>query len=495
MKKGLFFISILTIFIGCLSERPRSVVAKTEKKVVQLQKAPKKPLSLQKDTTKKPVKTQPSVKPKDTNQKTEPQLPTKPKKPLFIFSTPPVTEIGTPTPISTSTVESMSSEKPSTFPPVVESIPLKTPESLEEATPPLSDLVTNLFVDTDIRQALKDIAFQAGKEIILDDTVRGLVSCQFNNMPFEEALEKLLIQGGYAYKRIKDYYLVGYPDPKNPTFKQLADVEMIELDYLQSAECTKLLPDVFSQYIKADKETNSLIVTAPSATIQTIKEHINKLDKRPGCVKIELLVVEMFSETRKILGMEWGYRGEELKELSDILPLTTFNIDNKNVLLQIKGLIEEGKVKIRANPKVTTLDGKPASISIQKEEYYLSPASIYQPYAKFDDIKSGIILKVTPFITKEDGIRLEIEPEVSDVTEIGREGLPVISRRTAKTSVIVKDKETLAIGGLIAEGKQERKKKLPLLGNIPVLGKLFSVNTKKNYETELVIFITPSVVK
>ena len=109
---------------------------------------------------------------------------------------------------------------------------------------------------------------------------------------------------------------------------------------------------------------------------------------------------------------------------------------------EIKGLIEEGKVKIRANPKVTTLDGKPASISIQKEEYYLSPASIYQPYAKFDDIKSGIILKVTPFITKEDGIRL----------------------------------------------------KIPLLGSIPIFGRIFSNKSTKTYETELVIFITPSVI-
>lgn len=266
----------------------------------------------------KPQEKKPISKPKS---KTEPPKVVLPKRP-FLPTTPTtkIAQTGTPTTKSSEpkqVLESKPTLEPEQLPESKSILPPET-ETIEKPTPPeeaettveahSSGLITNTFIDTDMKDVLKDIAFQAGEEIILDDTVRGIVSAEFKECSFEEALEKILVQGGYAYKKIKDYYLIGYPDPKNPTFRHLADVETIKLDYLEAADCVKLLPDTFSQYIKADKETNFLIVTAPSQTIQTIKGHINKLDKKPGCVKIELLVVEMFSETRKTLGMEWGYK-------------------------------------------------------------------------------------------------------------------------------------------------------------------------------------------
>ncbi|MEW6680942.1 MAG: type II and III secretion system protein, partial [bacterium] len=103
----------------------------------------------------------------------------------------------------------------------------------------------------------------------------------------------------------------------------------------------------------------------------------------------------------------------------------------------------------------------------------------------------GIVLKVTPLITQEKEIMLSLEPEISDVAEIGRDGLPIVNRRSLKTTLIVKNGETIAIGGLLQERKEKKTIGIPLLDRIPLLGKiLFSHTITKAYQTELVVFIT-----
>lgn len=358
-------------------------------------------------------------------------------------------------------------------------------------------LVTNVFVDVDIRQVIRDIATQAQITIILDDSVQGMVSIEFNNVPLEKALKMLLVTGGYVFKKIENYYLIASPDPANSTFPLLSSVERIKLNYLKAENISNLLIPHYSKYILVDKGENILIVTAPSEIIEEIKEYIKKIDLPQKQILIETLVTELSDEARKELGIDWSIEGGKSKvKLISPLQLEGSYLStavSSQALATIKILTEKGKAKIRANPRILTLTGKSASIYIGREEYYSLPGTAYQP-GRFDKILSGITLKITPYTGGNDEITVTIEPEVSDVSAIGKEGYPIISKRTAQTTVRVKDGKTIIIGGLIQQKEGKRISKIPVIGSIPILGAFFRKNSSYNTETEVVIFITPHII-
>jgi type IV pilus assembly protein PilQ len=160
----------------------------------------------------------------------------------------------------------------------------------------------------------------------------------------------------------------------------------------------------------------------------------------------------------------------------------------------LKALIQDGKVKIRANPRVATLEGQKASIIIGKEQYYvivtgLAPYS----YGQLERIPVGVSLNMTPYISDKGEITVEIQPEVSDVVGTGATGLPVVSKRSVTTTIRVKDGETIVIGGLLQKNESTVRRKIPLLGDIPILGLLFSRTDRRVDEVETVIFITPHI--
>jgi len=121
-------------------------------------------------------------------------------------------------------------------------------------------LITNVFFETDIRQALQDMATQAGIPILADDTVQGYVTAEFQDTPLEKALSILLTPGGFIYKKMDGFYVVGSPDPSSPTFSLLSDTELVQLNYIKPDDVTKLLPEFDLRYIKVNEATDSLTI-------------------------------------------------------------------------------------------------------------------------------------------------------------------------------------------------------------------------------------------
>jgi len=155
-------------------------------------------------------------------------------------------------------------------------------------------------------------------------------------------------------------------------------------------------------------------------------------------------------------------------------------------------MVEEGKATIRANPRVAALEGKEATIFVGQEKYYVivTGPETY-PYRTLESIAAGVTLSLIPYVAENGDITVHIAPEVSDVTGEGLEGLPVITKRRAETTVRVKDGETIVIGGLVQEQETKILRRVPLLGYIPLVGILFRYYRPTKSQTEVVIFITP----
>jgi len=381
-------------------------------------------------------------------------------------------------------------------------VPLEVP--LVEV-PPEERLITNVFVDTDIRQVLNTIAAQTEVNILVDDTVRGYISLDLRDVPLEKALRMVLTPGGYTFVKMEDYYLVGSPDPRNPTFPKLSYTESIKLNYLNADVASKLLSDFFEPYVKVDSERNMLLISGSPEIINRIKQDVAKIDIPRKQVMIEALVTEIRREKGKEFGVDWGWSWipSEIEQASQIqgVEVTGLEIGYTSkvvgeIFASLKALAKEGKAEIKATPKVSALDGEEAKISVDREEYYIILAGPpEEPYRRFETIKVGIGLRILPRITGKDEILMKISPQVSDVVQREETEFPVVSRRTVETTVRVKDGQTVIIGGLLQSVKRQLVSGVPFLSKIPLIDLFFKKETTSEQDSELVVFITPRIIQ
>ncbi|HHT27214.1 MAG TPA: hypothetical protein GXZ82_08230 [Firmicutes bacterium] len=364
-------------------------------------------------------------------------------------------------------------------------------------------LVSNFFIDTYISDALKDIAYQAGVNIIPDMSVHGFVTVEFYDVTLEEALRLILYPGGYMYRKVSDTYLVGSADPASPLFHKLAVSESVRLNYIKADEAKRLLADFYLKYARFDPTSNTVFITSSPDIVERFLADIALIDKPPAQVTIEVLVTELSSEARKALGLDLagsfssGHSGNvsgfDFKSGDG-----TLNLNIATGLLQAKiiSLANEGMVQIRANPRLTVVDGSSAEIFIGKDRYYRLTTSSSSSFTstRLESIDTGVGLKVAPKIAGDGNITLLVEPMVSDVSGmVMNEGLPIISRRQASTTVRVKDGETVSLGGLIQQIEQSGRTGAPIISDLPIFRNFFGSTYRNIEETEVVIFITPRI--
>ncbi len=385
--------------------------------------------------------------------------------------------------------------------------PSASPVTVEEEV-----LITNVFYETDLREALAAISAQSGINIVADQTVYGFISLELVDVPFEEALRRLLTPFGLTYRKLVGYYLVGAAYPDNPSFPLLSVTERIVPNYVRADRVPVLLSQFYEPFIRVDGNTNVLTVTASPEIIQRIKQDLAKIDVPPRQVMVEAVVTEFSKEARKSLGIDASWTAtNDGRTLSILAPIgdlldSTLGITVVRPDAEVEGwvgdfnatlraLVQDGEVNIRANPRVATLEGQKATILIGKEQYYviLTGVAPYS-YGQLERIPVGVSLSIVPYISSEDEITVEIQPEVSDVVGTGATGLPVVSKRAVVTKIRVKDGETITIGGLLQKNESIVRRKIPLLGDIPILGYLFSRTDKRVDEVETVVFITPHII-
>lgn len=371
--------------------------------------------------------------------------------------------------------------------------------------------ITNVFYQTDIREVLAAISGQTGINIVTDRTVTGFITLDIIDTPFEDALRRILSPLGFTFRKMEGYYFVGSAYPDNPSFTLLSVTERLVPNYIKARSAQELLSSFYEPFIEVDTEANILTVTASPEIIERLKQDLAAIDVPPRQVMIEALVTEFSQEARKSLGMDLGWFGEkDERNLSIIAPIGDLLDSTLGLTFirpdaefegwvgefrgTVKAFVQDGKVNIRANPRVATLEGQKATIVVGKEEYYvISSGREGYYYDRLERIIVGVTLNIVPYVSDNGEITVEIQPEVSDVVGTGATGLPVVSKRAVSTKIRVRDGETIVIGGLLQKNESVVKRKIPLLGDIPILGLLFSRTDKRVDEVETVVFITPHI--
>ena len=368
--------------------------------------------------------------------------------------------------------------------------------------------ITNVFDSEDIISVLRDVSAQTGINILAEPSVQGWVTLELIDVTLEQALDMIAIPLGYTWVRVGSYYVVGSPDLKNPAYPMFTKTEAVSLKYVKADAAAKLLSDFFTPNVKVDASANLIVITGTQAVIDRVKSDLAKIDKPAAQVVMEAVIVEVTADAGKSLKSDWRFEGSA-GQGDSTLPASGFidfvsgiwsgklNLEGglNHVLGAVKFLVDSGKAEIHATPKLMAMDGEAAEIFLGREKYITVSTSTSETTTstRLESIKTGISLKFTPRITSAGEIILKIEPEVSDAVEVTN-GLPIVNRRRVSTTVMLRDGETLVIGGLNLKSDYESKSKFPILGDLPVLGLLFSNTKKASVETETIILISPKII-
>ncbi len=266
--------------------------------------------------------------------------------------------------------------------------------------------------------------------------------------------------------------------------------------------------------IEFDVETRSIIVIADEETNLQINDLIKELDKPKSQVLIKVAFVELTHNDNSNLGIDAVFNGTVGAANVDgsLTAGTAFDLGGSGGLMQlnyddvsvsVNALAEEGKVEILSRPSILTRNNREALISVGSLVPFMQTGNVNSvtgvqiPQYEYEPI--GISLRVTPYITPHGLVELSLFPEISETTgdkiEVS-EGLqlPVFATRSAQTVVVTPNGKTVIIGGLMQDNKVETVRKVPLLGDIPILGSLFRHKEMKDTKTELLIFLTPFIV-
>ncbi len=312
-----------------------------------------------------------------------------------------------------------------------------------------------------------------------------------------------------------------------------SDIESIIKNLLSKGADNKTIGSVI-----VDKRTNSLIITAKPNDFPIIEETINKLDSITPQALIEAEIVEIQTGALKTLGLEWGnangtfvrFTGPKkithfpfirssnpfsksllggvtettststannvtttATEISQTPTLSTLSLQEFSMVL--KALETEGMAHYLAKPRVMTVNNETAEIKITADTAIgikkTSLSDTGEVISQAERVETGIKLKVTPTINKKGYITMTVEPEVSRAVQSAYfVNFVDPSKRSAKTTVMVKDGQTIAIGGLLKNYEEDDNRKVPGLSKLPLIGNLFQMNDKRNVQTEIIVFVT-----
>lgn len=394
-------------------------------------------------------------------------------------------------------------------------------------------LVSIDVTNAPLERLLHDMTRQLSADIVFYSAISGTVSARATSVPLSRALDIILRNTNYAYKEAEGIVFVG-----EKTNKNLTTTRLLRLKYLTADRAAELLPQSITSLatVKAIKEQNGLVVVGSADAVEQVRECLAQLDQPVAQVLIEAIVIDYDVSRGSELGIQAGLLGSNdtvsYSRQGTLVPgidmsmkgdyinrklkqIGTINLFGKEInigrlgqlpgdfFLNVKAMERNGLANVRSHPVLATLNGYKASLSIGTTQYFLlktttpyrdQTQTVFQETQSFQTIEADVKLDITPYVGSDGLITLEIKPDFrTPVGQFSSEVPPTINKRAMSSTIIVREGETIVLGGLVQETESELRTSVPILGSIPLLGSLFSSTTKDKRKSQLMIYVTPRI--
>ena len=402
------------------------------------------------------------------------------------------------------------------------------------------------FQDIEVRAVLQLLADFTGLNMVVSDTVSGRITLRLKNVPWDQAMDIILKTRGLSMRRNDNVVLVAPTEEiaarekleleSQQQIEELAPLrsELVQVNYAKAADLAALLKSAENKLISErgsvsiDERTNTLLVQDTAAKLSEVRALVNSLDIPVRQVLIESRIVIAVNDYARDLGVRLGGSangnidgnvgiingaldrnpdfdnpGNPLGNLLVNLPATAATSGVNMVIgklgsyllrLELTAMQQEGKGEIISSPRVITSDQNKATIKQGVEIPYQEAASSGATTVSFKE--AVLQLEVTPHITPDDRVimDLKVNKDNPDFTRAVL-GVPPIDTREVETSVLVDNGETVVLGGVFERTKSNQVERIPFFGDLPYLGFMFRQEAIADQNSELLIFVTPKILK
>lgn len=380
------------------------------------------------------------------------------------------------------------------------------------------------ITDCPINYVIQEISGQTDIPIINYSEIKGSMTAKTIDLSLDLTLDMLLKNTNLTYRFENGVYFIG-----DRNLKGMATRELIRLNHIKSSGITELLPRSITSNaeIKEVKELNSIMVIATRDVVEEARKFIQEIDHVTPQILIEAVVVDYQISNLDEFSLKFGIDETKAANAPFLLypfmegTMTRQGVESRltdkspkfvsrnigilphDFYMQLKAMEQEGYAKIQSKPHIATLNGHKASIIISTTQYYIFESEVIYPTSgqpttqtsqRFEKIAAEVKLEITPWISADGEVTVEIHPEFS--TPVGSftpDVPPTINSRILDSTVRLSDGETIVLGGLIQSSQSNTKTKFPILGSIPYLGALFRGHEVSDTDSELVIYLTPHI--
>ncbi len=383
--------------------------------------------------------------------------------------------------------------------------------------PPLTLLVQ----DAELASVLRMLARQFDLNLLITQDVKSVVSVRLNQVPLRMGIEALLKAGGCNMVEDKGSGLLIVKPIKKAIYGEL-ETRVFDLDYVEAEDAIKAIKNVLSEQGKAEQgyrrvgtkgkedRASIVVVTDVPEALAEVARVIAELDRPVPQIAIEAKFIETTHSAEDRYGIDWRPIASFSTELPKIGEEVAIPVTIKEMLLgkisfaqftaAFEILMSRGKSRVLANPRTVTLDNQTATVSmgidVPIREVHKDPNTGEITYT-WRTRSIPIKMEVTPHVTSDGMITMKVKPSVEAITGwVGSadDRQPIVAKREAETQVKVAEDEVVVIGGLIKDEETRNVGKIPLLGDIPILGHLFKKTSIERTKSDLMIFIIPHII-
>ncbi|MDO7597667.1 MAG: hypothetical protein MUQ51_02090 [Pseudomonadota bacterium] len=371
--------------------------------------------------------------------------------------------------------------------------------SIKEAE--ADELMSLSYRDADISEIYEALSRQNKVNILLASGVAGQVSLNLYDVTLDDAIHIIASAGGFAVQQRKSSYIITLQDNVGKSEKSgLTEVRSFKVQYSDVTDVEKILQTHLSRYgsLTSMRDRKMLIVEDQPEFLDQIEMILKEIDRAPLQILIEAKILDITLTDDDEYGIDWTQTSSD--RTFGITGATGpssggfFTLLNNNIDLKLSALSKKGRTRTLSTPKLLALENHKASVIIGKKLGFKTTTTTNQITTEtVEFIDSGIILTVTPSIDNSGRILLDIQPEVSDGTLT--DGIPQLTTTSVKTQLLAEDGQPVFIGGLIKVLVSESTAGIPILSDIPLLGRLFSNDIDGRTNTETVVIITPHIIR
>lgn len=364
-----------------------------------------------------------------------------------------------------------------------------------QATPPGQARISLEFRNTELADVLTALAKVCNYNIVTDASVKGLVTVRLVDVTCDEALRFILDANNLGYRPIGRNLIIMSadklaPPPEAPTSVTYSVGFAVAKDVAEAV--TRSVPGI---RVAPDARTNALVVVATAAQHMEVRRILASLDIQLTQVMIETRVVDVSMQELRSMGFDWGLTAVPVIQVQGVFPnQIAVGIATAEVLSRLSAMVTDRKARVISAPRVAVIDGNPATVNLGEEVPIPSIDAAGRRTYTFKPV--GVILEILPKVNRDDLITTKVKPTVSAVIEFLQTAdgpIPRLSSRTAESTMTIRAGESIVLAGLISAAERRTVIKVPLLGDIPVIGSLFRTTTTDRQETEVIFVVTPVI--